>query len=434
MIRNDSCECSKSSVDVTAVPPTMTVMHESQWVEHHPIASLNNTAPIEFIIPPQTEQWTDLSQSYLYLKFKIKKTDNSNLADDSELAPVNNFLHSMFSSIDLYMNNKLITSSLDTYPYRAYLENLMSYNNNSKQSHLAATDMWYLDTPGKLEKNVRADGNEGLVARRTCIAESKTAELCGRLHLDMFMQEKYIPNGVEIRLRLNRASPNFCLIGDGTTVGKIVIEKVSMNIRNVQLIPSVANDLNRTIAQHNMKFPINRVEVKTFTIGTGLRSKIEDHLFQGQLPKRLFIGMVKNEDMNGTLSTNPFRFQHFKLSKLEVSCDGHSIHTRPFEPNFEDGHCLRSYLSLYQAMGSLGQNQSFGLTLDAYQKGYTLWGYDLTPDQGAEEDVLHPIKTGNIRMELQFAEALADTINVVVYAEFDNLIEINHLREVITDF
>ena len=36
-------------------------------------------------------------------------------------------------------------------------------------------------------------------------------------------------------------------------------------------------------------------------------------------------------------------------------------------------------------------------------------------------------------MELQFATSLAKTINVLVYAEFDNLIEINGLREVTTD-
>ena len=52
MMQNDSCECSKSELNV---PPTMTAMQESQWVEHFPIASLTNNAPIEFIIPPQTE-------------------------------------------------------------------------------------------------------------------------------------------------------------------------------------------------------------------------------------------------------------------------------------------------------------------------------------------------------------------------------------------
>ena len=92
---------------------------------------MTNNAPIEFIIPPQTEHWTDLSQSYLYVKFKIVKADGQPLDADSNVAPVNNFLHSMFSSVDLYLNNKLISSNSDTYPYRAYIENLLSYNADS---------------------------------------------------------------------------------------------------------------------------------------------------------------------------------------------------------------------------------------------------------------------------------------------------------------
>ena len=43
-------------------------------------------------------------------------------------------------------------------------------------------------------------------------AESKSVELMGRLHLDLAMQEKYLPNGIELKLRLNRASSQFCLM------------------------------------------------------------------------------------------------------------------------------------------------------------------------------------------------------------------------------
>ena len=131
-----------------------------------------------------------------------------------------------------------------------------------------------------------------------------------------------------------------------SSVVKIDVAKVS--VRTVQLLPAITNDLNQAIAQKQAKFPIRRVEVKTFTINTGLRSKIEDHLFQGQLPKRLFIGMVTNEEFNGSYVSNPFRFTPFRLSKLDVSCDGHNIYGRPFEPNFRDDQYLRSYMSLYQ--------------------------------------------------------------------------------------
>ena len=144
--------------------------------------------------------------------------------------------------------------------------------------------------------------------------------------------------------------------------------------------------------------------------------------------------MVTNAAYNGAYANNPFFFQHFNLSKIDVSCNGHSIHNRPFEPDFENGLYLKSYLSMYQAVSALGLNKSFDIAKEDYVGGYCLWGYDLTPDQGSEEGQLHPIKTGSLRIELQFAQALATVINVIVFAEFDNQIEINSLREIITDY
>jgi hypothetical protein len=44
------------------------------------------------------------------------------------------------------------------------------------------------------------------------------------------------------------------------------------------------------------------------------------------------------------------------------------------------------------------------------------------------------IKQGNLRVEIHFAEALAATINFVMYAEFDNVIEIGRNRQVLFDY
>ena len=72
--------------------------------------------------------------------------------------------------------------------------------------------------------------------------------------------------------------------------------------------------------------------------------------------------------------------------------------------------------------------------MNDYRNGYTLWGLDLTADQGCEEGQLHPIKTGNLRLEFHFGTALAQAINVIVFAEYDNQIEINQFREVLLDY
>ena len=57
------------------------------------------------------------------------------------------------------------------------------------------------------------------------------------------------------------------------------------------------------------------------------------------------------------METNPFFFQHFNLSKMDVTCDGHSVYGKPFEPRFGNDQYLRSFLSVYQALASQNQVQ-----------------------------------------------------------------------------
>lgn len=61
--------------------------------------------------------------------------------------------------------------------------------------------------------------------------------------------------------------------------------------------------------------------------------------------------------------------------------------------------------------------------------------FDLTPDlSSACSSHFNLIKTGNLRAEFGFETALPSTTNVIIFAEFDNIIEITKNRDVIYDF
>ena len=98
-----------------------------------------------------------------------------------------------------------------------------------------------------------------------------------------------------------------------------------------------------TLEQRN-----GRVQVKTLTIPAGTQSKISDHLFQGQMPKRIVLGFVENASFNGDNLKNPFHFKNESVKKLEVSINGETISTRPYEPKFQGCLYLRSQFSLYK--------------------------------------------------------------------------------------
>ena len=45
-----------------------------------------------------------------------------------------------------------------------------------------------------------------------------------------------------------------------------------------------------------------------------------------------------------------------------------------------------------------------------------------------------PIKTGNLTIDLNFSAALPETVNVIVYMEFNNTITINSARGIAKNF
>ena len=89
--------------------------------------------------------------------------------------------------------------------------------------------MWYKDSPGHQEK--RTNDNKGFVIRKALIAETKPVQMMGKLHLDLFCQEKYLLNQVELKIKVRRSRDVFALMGDADGY-KIKIRDLSLFVVN----------------------------------------------------------------------------------------------------------------------------------------------------------------------------------------------------------
>ena len=115
-----SCECTKSELDLFSVPPTQTSMEQGSWVEYHPMTTVADGSPIEFDISGTGEDYIDFGNTMLYVKAKVTALDGTNLPADAAFGPVNLFLHSLFSRVDISLNGTLITASTNTYPIQSH--------------------------------------------------------------------------------------------------------------------------------------------------------------------------------------------------------------------------------------------------------------------------------------------------------------------------
>jgi len=144
----------------------------------------------------------DFGNSLLYVKAKITRANGNNLAAETNTGPVNLFLHSLFSQVDIELNGTLITSSTNTYPYPAMLDTLLSYGEDVKKTQLTSA-LSYKDEAGKMDVIDVGDANArngGLYNRSRHTNTSRTVDMVGRLHADIFFQDRYMLNEVNVKI------------------------------------------------------------------------------------------------------------------------------------------------------------------------------------------------------------------------------------------
>ncbi|XP_030435233.1 uncharacterized protein F54H12.2-like [Gopherus evgoodei] len=372
-------ECTKSELDLFQIAPTQTSIEKSIYIEVPPLSAVTESAPIDFFIAGNGIDYMDLNNTLLYLCCKIVKGDGTELAADAEVGLVNYPVASIFSQLDVTLGDRLVSQSNNCYPYRAFIKSVLNYSDDTLATQFSA-GLFYKDTAGQHEKTELDGENLGFVKRAKLTAQSRTVELLGHLHSDLFFQEKLLLNGVDVKIKLTRSKDAFCLMGSAAEGFKLRIVSASLFVKKVRVAPGVRLGHAEALLAANAKYPVDRVGMKVFSIPAGSR-----------------------------------------------------VPTKPLQPDFEAGRCVREYMNLVQTAGKHMKDRSLLIDREEFAQGYTLFAFDLSPDQECA-DHYSLIKTGNLRAEIRFGRALTVTVNMIVYGVFDNVIEINQRRNVLFDY
>lgn len=442
-LHTHSCECVKSELDLFKTRPTQTSIESSHWIDYKPITSLSDDSPVEFVIPGNGEEYLDLSHTILILKVCLLDSKGEKIKADSLVVPVNNFLHSIFNQVDVFFNQKPVSPPNNSYAYRAFIETLLNYSEEAKMSHLTSS-LWYDDLPGHvataLAKNIDEDDkdsitlNTGAEKRRDYIKAGKSLDMLGHLHCDVFNQDKFLLNGIEVRVRLVRSKSAFCLVNYETDDIKVHIQEATLRVRRAKINPGILLAHSKALSRGTAKYELTRVEVKSFTLHTGVTGENLDNIILGQIPKRIIIGLVSNKAFNGDRKENPFNFQHYFLNYLALYIDGVQVPSKPLTPKFPDNY-IDAYHTLFSGSGVHFSNEGNCISRDSYVNGQTFYIFDLTSDLSANCNThWNLVRQGAVRLEMRFDKVLSEAVNCIIYSEYDNILEIDSNRQIIVDF
>ena len=427
LIHENSCACVGSQLDLFSVPGTQTSQEKNTYVPHYPISSLNGDGPIEFDIKPSS-MYTDLGDTRLYLRCRIVKSDGTAIPTNKPVAAVNMLFHALIQRLDVHVGNTLITQSGGFYCFKAAIETLLNFGTDAKTSQLG--NIMYV------KDDYNADTNPAALARQKIGDGSKSFQLYGPLHVDLFFQDKYLISNVPMRVKITRSSANFYLLSTVNYACKLEISEAVLWVRRVQIAPSIELAHARAmLAGKNALYPLRRGEIEVMSVPAFQQTVSRDNLFMSKLPKKLIIGLMNNSNFSGALNQHPFEFDHFHANNIEVSIDGENVCGTPMQLDYTDQKYMRAYDGLFHALNKSYNDVGLDITYNDFPNGYCLYCFDLTADGcGNTSSHLELSRQGNLRFKMTLARPLASTINVIIYGEFESMLEITNSREVLLDY
>lgn len=431
-------------LDLFGVPPTQHSIIRDVQSEHRPISSLNNsTSPIQFEIRSGEDEYIQFRECELYMRVRVnldKVPANTGkavvTADDwDKISTANYLLHSMIKQVTVTIGNTLVTSTSRFYPYRAMFEALLNHSYEAQSTTLSQS-LFYKDQSDDMD-GLNSRRSKFLTPNSSDITKGREIELIGKLHIDLTFQDRALLGGSNITVTVYPNDPKFYLKYDNSLLPTVEFLDSCLYIHRSKVSPSIVEAHKKALKINNAKYFICRKEVKSFIINKGTMDGFINNVESGPLPRRIAVACVSNEAFNGHNKLNPFNFKNYNIKNITCYIDGMPYPARGYQPEFNNGKYAREYFGLFEAYNQTGYTSHINITAEEYKNGYTIFGFNFAPDlaEGCNNiGYVSPIKYGTLRVEIKFNKALEETINVIVFCEYDSLIELPESREAVKTF
>ena len=406
----------------------------------HPV-TLSEDGPYDFVIPSEGPlQYLAVGDIRLLGDISIKPTDGKVLKKDdgTVVSLVNGFDQAMWKSIDIEANGKLLTSlSSAHYAYKSYIERVLSYSKEALAAYFSPSTFHPLDTVSYANRNDLTK-YPNLIKEIVDFAEENKIQFSAPLHNDFLNQQRYLPSGINLRIRLHRNTDQFTLFqvksADATApqrTFKLKIHDLRLQIRKIDIHPKLYEyHLNKWKTQEAI-FPFTRTVIKTYNIPTNARAFNIQGMYKGILPYQIINAFVDTESFNGSIHTNPFYFHHYNINYYQLYHNGKPIPALPYQTDYTNDLPAREYRDFLDNIGLKGDNNSVAVQTKDYVYGHHFKVADLTPDQCSSYHN-HQGSFGDISVSMTFPGDHVG-ITMISFASFSSTFYIDQDRNINVD-
>ena len=239
-------------------------------------------------------------------KEEVKAEEEKTVEEDAPVplaTHVSNILHSIFSNVEVYINNQQNYNSNGLYAHKSYIFNNFKEAISEYKGVLHCEGYDYQKFP---EEIMEALLSEPFFTRRMkMLSRHDGLMFYGILGVDFFSTSELLYPKMKIRLRLIRARPNFYMISDKPNVSLGIVD-CSLYIRLVALKDDYHKKRLDMLAYTPVEFNYLETLAKTFIIPARQNQFIQENIFNNAPVRRIAFAMNANSAFTGSDTENPF--------------------------------------------------------------------------------------------------------------------------------
>ena len=335
-------------------------------------------------------------------------TETSDDEEEEEVARVtyvNNIMHSIFSAVEVYINNQQIYNSNGLYAHKCCISNNFKAAISEYKGVLHCEGCDYEQDPDDITNPLP---DPFFTRRMKLLRRPHGFMLYGKLGIDFFSTSELLYPNMKLRLRLIRAIPYFYMISDNPNVS-LGIAVCSLYTRRIVLKDDYHKKRMDMLAYAPVEYKFLDTLAWTFIISARQNQFNQENIFNNAPICQIAIAMNTNSAFTGSFTENPFRYQQFDLRQNRKLRGGQPI------VDFDTADNCRLYVTTMKAMNF--QDDILSIPIDDFKDHYVLV-FDLTSMQDATENCHYPELVGEpLRLELTFTNPLENVTERIVLGE-----------------
>ena len=369
------------------------------------------------IIIPETQYLTDISDLCISIKGSLghNSVTFSKLTDEDKFLLGNCTLHSIFKSVNVYLNQVQVSSD-NIYGHTSLIKHFTRLSNEEIE---AGGCLIGLRNPQNFNP-IKFDAEVCATIPDDKELRDKGFFYRGKLEIDVGALDSYLLTNVEIRIRLQIAD-NVQIIGcESTKDFQLKVDDLKLYASHYELRKNANIALEKALQSSPMIYPFKKHNTKSIILGRNQTSIQIDSPFHGQIPNKLYMFMT-HLDADRKYELNTFYYSRFGLSRLRLSVDNVDVYNI---------NCSEENELYYNVLKSINKSDTV-MTKKMWAEGSNIIVLDLNTEIFEDSPLnLELSKRGNMRINLEFSQNNDHNIIVYLVGEFSATLQIDSNRQI----